>query len=116
MLGIDDAITAGTTLIDDAINKIWPNPQDKATVEAITMKAATDAFVDKLQAAQNVMLAEAKSNDPWTSRARVSFLYVFYLLVLFSLPMGILFAFKPDVAGSVINGFHNWLAAIPKEF
>jgi hypothetical protein len=30
--------------------------------------------------------------------------------------MAVLFAFKPDVANNVIQGFHNWLAAIPDSY
>jgi hypothetical protein len=30
----------------------------------------------------SIMVAEAASNDPWTSRARPSFLYVFYVVVI----------------------------------
>lgn len=37
----------------------------------------------------SVLLAEANSPDPWTSRARPSFLYVFYILLLMGIPMGI---------------------------
>ena len=36
------------------------------------------------QKAQSAMIvAEASSSDPWTSRARPSFLYIFYFLLLF---------------------------------
>ena len=30
--------------------------------------------------------------------------------------MGVLFAFKPEVANAVVQGFHNWLAAIPESY
>ena len=114
--GIDDAITGVTTLLNTAINAAFPNPEDKAKAEAIALTAQASAAVTQLQAAQAVMLAEEQSQDPWTSRARPSFLYVIYSLILMSVPMGILFAFKPDVANAVIQGFHNWLAAIPDTF
>ncbi len=43
----------------------------------------------------SVMVAEASSPDPWTSRARPSFMYVFYLLlivlVLFAPLVGVFF-------------------------
>ena len=112
--GIDDAVTSVSNLLTTAIDKIWPNPEDKAKAEAIAIAAACDSAVKQLQAAQAVMLAEAQSADPWTSRARPSFLYVIYVLLLASLPMGVLFAFKPDVALAVTEGFHRWLNAIPE--
>lgn len=114
--GIDDAVTSVSSLLTTAIDKIWPNPADKAKAEAIAITAAADAAVKQLQAAQAVMLAEEQSNDKWTSRARPSFLYVIYLLILWSLPMGVLFIFKPDAVTACINGFHAWLAAIPDSY
>jgi hypothetical protein len=116
MVGIDDAITGVSSLLNNAINKIWPNPEDKAKADAMEIIAAANAAVEQLKASQAVMLAEEQSEDPWTSRARPSFLYVIYLLILASIPMGILFAFKPDVANAVIQGFHNWLSAIPDAY
>jgi hypothetical protein len=114
--GIDDAITAVSGLLTDAINKVWPDPADKAKAEAITMAAAADAAIAQLKAQQAVMLAEEQSADPWTSRARPSFLYVIYILILASLPMAVLNAIRPDTAASVITGFHAWLAAIPDSY
>lgn len=114
--GIDDAVTSVSSLLTTAIDKIWPNPEDKAKAEALVMTATADSVVKQLQAAQSVMLAEEQSADPWTSRARPTFLYVMYALMLFSLPMGVLFVFKPDAVQAVITGFHLWLAAIPDSY
>ncbi len=58
---------------------------------------------------------EAKSADPWTSRARPSFLYVVYTFILAAIPMGFLFAFEPETAEAVTEGVRLWLAAIPGE-
>jgi len=59
-------------------------------------------------------LAEANSTDKWTSRARPSFLYVVYILMLASLPMGVLYAISPDTATHVTTGFNAWLKGIPE--
>jgi len=64
----------------------------------------------------SVMIAEASSQDKWTSRARPTFLYVVYALILASLPMGILFSISPETAGNIVMGFKNWLEAIPDKF
>lgn len=114
--GIDDAVTSVGTLLTTAIDKIWPNPEDKAKADAQVMIATATAAVQQLQAAQAVMLAEEQSADPWTSRARPTFMYVIYFLILMSVPMGILTIFQPDSATQLIAGFHNWLDAIPKPF
>ena len=113
VFGIDDAVSSVSNLLTTAIDKIWPDPADKAKAEAIAMAAAADSAVRQLQAAQAVMLAEAQSADPWTSRARPSFLYVVYLLLLASIPMGVLTAIHPTAATAIISGFHGWMAALP---
>ena len=63
----------------------------------------------------SAILAEAKSSDPWTSRARPGFLYVMYLFILVSIPIGILSAFDPDMGRQIADGVKMWLEAIPGE-
>lgn len=113
MIGIPDAIAGVATLLNTTIDKIWPNPADKAKAEAVAVQAAATAAIAQLEAAQAVMKAEALSSDPWTSRARPSFLYVVYLLLLAALPMGIVSAISVDTAQDIALGFKSWLAAIP---
>ena len=62
----------------------------------------------------SAILAEAQSADPWTSRARPSFLYVMYLLLLWSIPMGMIAAFRPEVARNIASGMNAYLAGIPE--
>lgn len=116
MFDFTSAITAVSNLGSDIVKAIeGPSPTETATAKAMVIKAQIDATVLGLQAQQAVMLAEEQSADPWTSRARPSFLYVIYALLLFSLPMGVLFAFNPEIANGVVTGFHNWLSAIPSD-
>lgn len=112
--GLDDAISNVSNLLTTAIDKIWPDPADKAKAEAVAMAATADAVVRQLEATQKVMLAEAQSADPWTSRARPTFLYVVYIMLLSSIPMGIVYAFAPSAAASITAGFRAWLSAIPE--
>lgn len=113
MIGIDDAIAGVSKLLDDGLNKIFPDPAQKATAEALVIKATNDAAVALMQQQISVMLAEAQSKDPWTSRARPSFLYVMYIMILVAIPMGFVAAFRPDLATSVAQGMRAWLSAIP---
>lgn len=71
--------------------------------------------LEKLKTQLSAILAEAQSPDPWTSRARPSFMYVMYVMILASVPMGVLFAFEPDVATKVTTGVSLWLKALPEE-
>ena len=111
--GIDDAVTAVSSLAETIIKTAFPDPQDKAKADAIRSAAAVQAAVAQTGASLQAILEEAKSSDRWTSRARPSFLYVIYLMLLASIPMGVLFAFAPATADSIAIVLQKWLAAIP---
>lgn len=113
MFGIDDAIAAASKLLDDGMNKIWPDPAAQASAEAVIMRAQTDAAIAQLSIGLSAIVEEAKSADKWTSRARPSFLYVMYIMILSAIPMGIVSAINPGVATHVATGLQAWLAAIP---
>jgi len=95
------------------LNKIFPDPEKKAEAEKLLLEAHTRGEIDGLNAELQVMLAEAKSQDKWTSRARPSFLYVMYVMILTSIPMGVIYAFNPLLATNIILGVKTWLASIP---
>ena len=57
---------------------------------------------------------EANSADPWTSRARPSFLYVMYVMILWALPMGLIAAFRSDAAASIASGMNAYLNGLPE--
>ncbi|MBP6031683.1 MAG: hypothetical protein KA533_09685, partial [Sphingobium sp.] len=52
--------------------------------------------------------------DPWTSRARPAFLYVMYVLLLWSIPMGLIAATQPDMADNISAGMNAYLTGIPE--
>ena len=62
-----------------------------------------------------VVLAEASSQDKWTSRARPAFMYVIYIMLLFSIPFGMMTIYSEADALKLVQGFHNWLNAIPSD-
>ena len=86
---------------------------ERAKVEQ-EFKLALLTQEDKVLATKmSAILAEAKSSDPWTSRARPSFLYVMYALILASIPMGVLTAINLDIGADIAIGMKSWLGAIP---
>lgn len=112
---LDSLLTGGVFgFLGKAIDKIFPDPEDKAKAQAALMKAQVDGSIDTLNAELQVMVAEAKSEDKFTSRARPGFLYVVYIIILSAIPMGVLYAISPETAGNVSTGFRLWLAAIPE--
>ena len=108
-----DPITAGMDLISKAIDKFVPDPGQRDAAKLAMYEAQRAGDLDSIRVAMSAILAEANSTDPWTSRARPSFLYVVYILLLFGLPMGLLSAFSPATAAAVAVGFKSWLTAIP---
>ena len=111
--GIDDAIGAVSNLADTIIKAAFPNPEDKAKADAIRSAAAVQAAVATTTANLSAILAEAQSADKWTSRARPSFLYVCYVMILAAVPMGLVWAIDPTHADKIATGLQRWLAAIP---
>lgn len=64
------------------IDKFFPDPEAKAKAQLDLLKMQSDGDLKELEARMAVIADEAKSADPWTSRARPSFLYVFYAILL----------------------------------
>jgi Holin of 3TMs, for gene-transfer release len=108
-----DPLTAGLDLIGKAIDRFVPDPAQRDAAKLAMYEAQRAGDMDSVRVAMSAILAEANSADPWTSRARPSFLYVAYILLLFGLPMGVLSAFRPDLAVATAAGFKAWLTAIP---
>lgn len=108
-----DPITAGLDLIGKAIDRFVPDPAQRDAAKLAMYQAQQAGELDLVKVTMSAIVAEATSSDPWTSRARPSFLYVVYIMLLFGLPMGVLSAFYPDRAAAIAVGFKAWLAAIP---
>jgi len=100
----------GTKLID----KIFPDPEQKAKAQLELLKMQQSGDLDEMKTQLSAIIAEAQSTDPWTSRARPSFLYVVYILLLWSIPMGVLTIFRPEAAAAFTSGFKAWMLAIPE--
>lgn len=97
------------------IDKIIPDPAQKAKAQLDLLNAERAGALEETKLQMSAILAEAQSEDKWTSRARPSFLYVVYILLLGGLPMGVLYAVSPATATQIAAGFNQWLKAIPSE-
>lgn len=67
-----------------------------------------------MSTAASPVAVPAQSPDPWVSRARPTFLYVMYLLLLWAIPMGLIAAISPPTAARIIDGMTRYLAGIPE--
>lgn len=99
--------------ITSIVDKIIPDKEarDKAKLELIKLQGSQE--LAEIQARLSAIVAEANSHDPWTSRARPSFLYVMYALILFALPMGLLAAVRPEMALAIGAGMNAYLGGLP---
>ena len=97
------------------IDKIIPDKaaRERAKLELLELQGSQE--LDAVQARLSAIVAEAGSADPWTSRARPSFLYVMYALLLWALPMGLIAAVNPGMAQGIARGMNAYLAGIPEE-
>ena len=107
---IDGIIGPVTGLLD----RIIPDPKARDAAKLELLKLHDGQELERLKAQMSAVLAEAQSRDPWTSRARPSFLYVMYALLLWSLPMGLIAAFRPATAQAIAAGMTAYLNGLPE--
>jgi len=100
--------------ISAIIDKVIPDKaaRDRAKLELLQLQGTQE--LQQINAQLSAIVAEANSKDPWTSRARPSFLYVIYVLLLWAIPMGVLAAFRPSMAHDIAAGMNAYLNGLPE--
>jgi hypothetical protein len=95
------------------LDKVIPDPaaRDAAKLKLLELEQAGEFKGEDLR--YSAINTEAASSDKWTSRARPSFMYVMYVMILSSIPFGVFYAINPVAAMSTAEGLKAWLAAIP---
>ena len=96
------------------IDKVIPDKaaRERAKIELIKLEGSQE--LEGLKAQLSAIVAEAGSSDPWTSRARPTFLYVMYAIILWVLPMGVIAAFRPEAARDIAAGMNAYLGGLPE--
>lgn len=100
--------------ITSIIDKIIPDKEARAKAKLALLELEGTQEMRLIEARLQAIVAEAESSDPWTSRARPSFLYVMYALILTALPMGVLSAFEPNAARDIAAGMNTYLGGLPE--
>ena len=100
--------------IASIIDKVIPDKaaRDKAKLDLLALQGTQE--MEQIQTQLSAIVAEANSRDPWTSRARPSFLYVMNVMILWALPMGVLAAFRPESARDIAAGMNAYLGGLPE--
>lgn len=107
---IESLISPVASLID----KLIPDPDARAKAKLELLKLEGSQELQLVEARLRAIIAEAESADPWTSRARPSFLYVMYVLLLWAIPMGLIASVSPEKAHAIANGMTAYLASLPE--
>ena len=110
-MGLLDGLLGPLTSI---IDKVIPDPRarDEAKLKLLALQGTQD--MEQVRTQISAIMAEAQSPDPWTSRARPSFLYVMYVLLLWAIPMGLIAAVRPEMATHIAAGMNAYLNGIPE--
>ncbi|WP_292960071.1 holin family protein [Novosphingobium sp. UBA1939] len=100
--------------ISSIIDRIIPDKEarDRAKLELLRLQGTQE--LEQIRTQMSAILAEAGSTDPWTSRARPGFLYVMYIMILWSLPMGLIAAARPEAARDIAVGITAYLNGLPE--
>ncbi len=97
------------------LDKIIPDPAARDAAKLALLQAENRQALSEMQAQLSAILAEARSADPWTSRARPSFLYVMYFIVLACVLGGIAGIWFPAETQAAARNINALLKAIPSD-
>jgi len=111
---ISEVMTGIASPLFTLIDNLFTSDEERDKAKLQIMKMQQQGKLKEVELQMSAILSESQSKDPWTSRARPSFLYVMYALMLFAVPMGFLSAFEPEMSTRVSEGFKAWLGAIPE--
>lgn len=101
--------------IASIIDKVIPDKEARAKAKLELLQLQGTQELKQIEARLAAIVAEAQSPDPWTSRARPSFLYVMYAMILAALPVGLLSLFQPDAAARIAGSMTAYLRGLTDE-
>ena len=96
------------------LDKVIPDPEARERAKLELLQLESSAEFERIRAQLSAIIAEAESKDPWTSRARPTFLYVMYAMILWALPMGVIGAFSPHTSEAISAGMSAYLGGLPE--
>lgn len=100
-------------LAGQLIDNLFETEEEKAAAKARLVALEQAGRLEAMKASLAAILAEAESTDPWTSRARPTFLYIMYLVILLTVAGGIVGIWWPDEVGIAAGNIRSLLGAIP---
>jgi hypothetical protein len=97
------------------IARIWPDPVQQAEAQRKLAELQQSGELRGMELKLSAILAEAGSTDPWTSRARPTFLYVMYLILLLLVMGAIVGIWWPAQVFQAADNLAKLLNALPEQ-
>jgi hypothetical protein len=97
------------------LDRIIPDKAAREAAKLELLRLEGSQELETIRVQMMAIVAEANAADAWTSRARPSFLYVMYALILWAMPMGMIAAVEPGMAKAIGEGMTAYLKGIPEE-
>ncbi|VWX51890.1 3TM-type holin [Novosphingobium sp. 9U] len=91
------------------IHRLLGTARRCAQCRAITSLAALNE-----PAPVQAVSADRQAPETYAARARPTFLYVMYAMILWSVPIGLVAAVSPGTARQIADGMTRYLAALPE--
>lgn len=100
-----------TKLIDD----LFTSDEERSAARLKLLEMEQAGELKAVEQQLSAILAEANSRDPWTSRARPTFLYLMYLVIMGCFTGGVLGIWWPEHVTTAAQNITNLLGAIPED-
>lgn len=97
------------------IDRIIPDETTRAAAKLELMKSENQQALSEMQASLSAILVEGGSADKWTSRARPSFLYVMYAVIILCFVGGIIGIWFPVQTQQAASNINALLRALPQD-
>lgn len=108
-----DPLSAGLNLGSAIIDKIFPDKNERNKYKLALLEMEQRGELIDIEKRYEAIVAEAKSSDRWTSRARPAFMYVFYLYLVWVLVMSVVAVFSPSSAQAMTSTVKLGFEAVP---
>lgn len=96
------------------IDNLFTSDKERDEAKLKLLKMEKDGALEELKISMSAILAEAQSSDPYTSRARPTFLYVMYAAIGLCFIGAIAGIWFPTHVSLAANNLGSLLAAIPE--
>lgn len=98
------------------IDKLIPDKGEAERLKLETIKLNQAGEFKAEENRYNAIVTEASSTDPWTSRARPSFMYVFYAILIFlTIGLPVIGLVSETAVPAIITNMKLGFSSIPEE-